>query len=167
MKHWLLLVLLGALLAACGDGDGEPEVSGGGNIGWVDIDEPINGNGIYTTRASSIEIGGNGLPAKTPTLSFYDPATDSWRATSNQCEPYLSAGDFYAHWTGSRLFAWSNADAGGYFYDPASDNWQSIVSRVGLDRRPVHPLGRPGNLGIAGRGIRVPGMAASLTISAS
>ena len=135
MKHWLLLVLLGALLAACGDGDGEPEVSGGGNIGWVDIDEPINGNGIYTTRASSIEIGGNGLPAKTPTLSFYDPATDSWRATSNQCEPYLGAGDFYAHWTGSRLFAWSNADAGGYFYDPASDNWQAIESRGGPPAR--------------------------------
>ena len=59
MKHWLLLVLLGALLAACGGGDGEPEEPGDRNIGWVDIDEPIDDNGTYTTRSSSIEIAGN------------------------------------------------------------------------------------------------------------
>mgnify|MGYP000408645177 CR=1 FL=1 len=63
--------------------------------------------------------------------SRYDPATDSWRATSNLCEPYLGAGHFHAHWTGTRLFAWSNADAGGYFYDPATDSWQAIESLGG------------------------------------
>ena len=76
-------------------------------------------------------VDDNGFPVKTATLRLYDPATDSWRATSNLCEPYLGAGHFHAHWTGTRLFAWSNADAGGYFYDPATDSWQAIESLGG------------------------------------
>ena len=107
------------------------DARGGTNLvaAWTGTEMIVWNGGLPTS------IDANGLAAKTPTLRFYDPATDSWRATSNQCEPYLGAGDFYAHWTGSRLFAWSNADAGGYFYDPASDNWQAIESRGGPPTR--------------------------------
>ena len=76
-------------------------------------------------------IDDNGFPVKTATLRLYDPVTDSWRATSNLCEPYLGAGELQAHWTGSRLFVWSDADNGGYFYDPASDSWSAIDSLGG------------------------------------
>jgi len=80
-------------------------------------------------------IDGNGFPVKTPTLRLYNPATDSWRATASLCEPYLGAGSFHAHWTGSRLFVWSNTDDGGYFYDPASDSWEAINSVGGPPAR--------------------------------
>lgn len=80
-------------------------------------------------------IDSNGFPVNTPTLRFYDPATNSWRATANLCEPYLGAGEFQSHWTGSQLFVWSNADNGGFFYDPASDSWQAIDSTGGPPAR--------------------------------
>ena len=58
MKHWLPIIL-GILLGACGGGGGEDNTVDNDNIGWVDIQEPINGNGTYRTRESSIEISGN------------------------------------------------------------------------------------------------------------
>jgi N-acetylneuraminic acid mutarotase len=76
-------------------------------------------------------IGTDGLPVKTPTLTIYDPGSDTWRATTNLCEPYLGATEFHAHWTGSRMFAWSSEENGGYFYDPASDSWEPIDSLGG------------------------------------
>ena len=76
-------------------------------------------------------IDSNGFPAGTATLRMYDPRTDSWRATASLCEPYLGAGEISAHWTGSRLFVWSNSQNGGYFYDPASDDWQAVDSLGG------------------------------------
>ena len=80
-------------------------------------------------------VDAGGFPVMTATLRRYDPVTDSWRATSSPCEPYLGAGGFYAHWTGSRLFAWSGADNGGYFYDPAADDWEAIDSLGGPPAR--------------------------------
>lgn len=32
----------------------------------------------------------------------------NWRTTADLCEPYLGAGEVHAHWTGSKLFIWSN-----------------------------------------------------------
>jgi N-acetylneuraminic acid mutarotase len=80
-------------------------------------------------------IGSDGFPTKTPTLRLYDPVTDSWRATSSLCEPYLGAGEMHAHWTGSRLFVWNNNSDNGYFYDPASDSWAAIDSLGGPPAR--------------------------------
>jgi hypothetical protein len=85
--------------------------------------------GLFST------IDDNGFPVKAATLRLYDPVTDGWRATANLCEPYLGAGDLQAHWTGSRLFVWSNADNGGYFYDPAADSWEAIDSLGGPPAR--------------------------------
>ena len=58
MRHGLA-IFIGVLLAACGGGGGDIETPGSGNIGWIDIREPIVGSGSFTTRASSIEISGN------------------------------------------------------------------------------------------------------------
>jgi hypothetical protein len=80
-------------------------------------------------------VDSNGFPVKTPTLRLYDPLADAWRETGNPCEPYLGTGDVQSHWTGSRLFAWSNADNGGYFYDPAADRWLAIDSLGGPPAR--------------------------------
>ena len=57
MRHGVL-ILIGFFLAACGGGGGDDEIDDG-NRGWVDIREPINGNGTYSTREASIEIAGN------------------------------------------------------------------------------------------------------------
>ena len=73
MKHWLL-ILPGALIAACG-GSGDDEDSfedpRDGNIGWVEIREPIIGSGTYTTIASSIKIAGKAFvsPADTECIA--------------------------------------------------------------------------------------------------
>jgi len=80
-------------------------------------------------------IDSGGFPVKTPTLRFYDPLTDSWRGTANQCEPFLGTNDMQAHWTGSRLFVWSDAENGGYFFDPASGSWEAIDSLGGPTAR--------------------------------
>lgn len=77
----------------------------------------------------------NGFPSNTPTLRFYDPATDSWRAAANPCEPYLGDGEKHGHWTGSKLFVWSNDEKGGYFYDPASDSWEAVDTLGGPSAR--------------------------------
>ncbi|HSM30192.1 MAG TPA: Ig-like domain-containing protein [Woeseiaceae bacterium] len=77
----------------------------------------------------------HGFPTNTPTLRFYDPAADSWRAAANLCEPYLGGGEKHGHWTGSRLFVWSNDENGGYFYDPAADSWQAIDTLGGPSAR--------------------------------
>lgn len=107
------------------------DARGGTNLAaaWTGTEMIVWDGGLPTV------IDSNGLPEKTPTLALYDPASDSWRTTSNLCEPYLGASGFYAHWTGARLFVWSNADAGGYFYEPASDSWQAIESRGGPPTR--------------------------------
>jgi len=101
---------------AIGDATGGPELV----AAWNGYEMVVWNGGLPSF------IDGNGYPAKTATLRMYDPLTDSWRATANLCEPYLGAGEVHAHWTGSRLFVWSNDENGGYFYDPATDSWDAI-----------------------------------------
>ena len=80
-------------------------------------------------------VNGDGSVVHTPTLRFYDPATDLWRATANACEPFLGVGDFEAHWTGAQLFVSSNSENGSYFYDPASDSWGAAETLGGPPTR--------------------------------
>jgi len=47
----------------------------------------------------------------------------------------MGAREVHAHWTGSRLFVWSNDENGGYFYDPATDSWNAIDSFGGPSAR--------------------------------
>ena len=110
---------------AIGDATGGPELV----AAWNGYEMVVWNGGLPSF------IDGNGYPAKTATLRMYDPLTDSWRATANLCEPYLGAGEVHAHWTGSRLFVWSNDENGGYFYDPASDSWDAIDSFGGPSAR--------------------------------
>ncbi len=65
MKH-LISVFAMILIAACGGGgsdEGEGTSAGGGDSGslrgWLNIHEPIDGSGSYTTAAPSIELSGN------------------------------------------------------------------------------------------------------------
>lgn len=70
------------------------------------------------------------------TLQLYDPSTDRWTRSDSSCEPYFPPQigqdwtSFAMHWTGDRVFAWSNNGTGGYFYDPVIDEWEAI-STVG------------------------------------
>lgn len=64
---------------------------------------------------------------------MYDPATDTWIATSMTNAP---PGALYvtAAWTGSRMVVWGGQDAGGVAlntggrFDPASNTWQAITT---------------------------------------
>lgn len=60
----------------------------------------------------------------------YDPATDSWRALSNQGAP-AARHSHQAVWTGSHMLVWGGYKKGGYakdggVYDPETDTWSPI-----------------------------------------
>jgi N-acetylneuraminic acid mutarotase len=73
-------------------------------------------------------VGPDGSPSNEPTLHLYDPESDTWRASSSLCEPYLGAGQNYFQWTGARLFVLDDGLNGAYFYDPAADSWQAVAT---------------------------------------
>jgi len=64
------------------------------------------------------------------TGGIYDPATDSWKATSTKSAP-SARWDHRAVWTGSQMLIWKGASktaggASGGAYDPASDSWTPL-----------------------------------------
>ncbi len=79
------------------------------------------------TGSEMIVWGGAGPSGFRNTGGRYDPATDSWTATSTTNEPdarFLHT----AVWTGSEMIVWGGAGPFGYLntggrYDPASDSW--------------------------------------------
>ena len=100
MKHWLA-ILPGIVLGACGGGDdADFEDTGDSIVGWVDIHEPIFGNGTYTTRAPSIEISGNAFvsPADVDCISVSPvQLTLNWRNNSTGQSGRGSIGSFCQH----------------------------------------------------------------------
>jgi hypothetical protein len=76
-------------------------------------------------------VGSDGFPRYGATLRVYDPATQSWRASSASCEPFLAYDDFHSHWTGTKMFVWAGDDHGGFLYDPVLDTWEAVESVSG------------------------------------
>jgi hypothetical protein len=81
------------------------------------------------TGSKMIVWGGNvgGMPPVTNTGGIYDPATDTWKATSLTGAPAARAGHV-AVWTGSKMLVWSgfgvaNLEPEGGIYDPETDTW--------------------------------------------
>jgi N-acetylneuraminic acid mutarotase len=71
--------------------------------------------------------GGAIFPSFFNTGARYNPATDSWTATSTT-NPPSARYDHTAVWTGSEMIVWGGADAASAFntggrYDPATDSW--------------------------------------------
>ncbi|MCP4901899.1 MAG: DUF11 domain-containing protein [bacterium] len=86
---------------------------------WTGTEMVVWG-GYDTIAASHLDTGG-----------LYDPATDSWVATSATNAPSPRAG-FAAAWTGTEMIVWggyggSNLNTGGR-YDPAADTWTATTT---------------------------------------
>ena len=85
----------------------------------------------------------------------YDPATDTWTATSTVGAPSARY-DHTAVWTGNLMVVWGGYDGSSYLntggrYDPATDTWTADLDRGGAVRasRPHRGLDgkRDGGLG--------------------
>ncbi|HET6374095.1 MAG TPA: MopE-related protein [Candidatus Polarisedimenticolia bacterium] len=114
------------------------------NDSWIptsSVNAPLSRNrhtAVWTgTRmiiwGGSVQSGSSGITSKTG--SRYDPATDTWTATSTVGSPEQRAGHS-AVWTGDRMLIWggiSDYPAGGR-YDPATDSW-TPMSTIGAPQR--------------------------------
>ena len=103
---------------------------------------------VWTGTEMIVWNGGQTVPEqqtndqrRVPTLRFYNPTTDSWRASTSGWEPFLASADpliitiassgYIAHWTGDRMFAlglYPGDD--GFLYDPIVDDWQRIETNI-------------------------------------
>jgi hypothetical protein len=109
---------------------------------WTGTRMIVWGGSIYDMYAGSY--------TETNTGRIYDPATDSWKATSTTGAPPAASGHT-AVWTGSRMIVWGGYSREGWrstggVYDPATDTW-TLTSLSGA------PSGR----GYTPRFGRVPG----------
>jgi len=83
------------------------------------------------TGSRMIVWGGETGPLSVNTGGLYDPATDTWAATSTANAPE-GRSRHTAVWTGSRMLVWGglgNAGTGlmgGGIYDPATDTWSPM-----------------------------------------
>ena len=97
------------------------------------------------TGSKMIVWGGCASPGNVPlkTGGIYDPATDTWTATSTTNAP---TGRVYhaAVWTGSKMIVWGgNVTGGGYLntggiYDPATDTWTATSMTNAPTARMLH-----------------------------
>jgi len=93
-----------------------------------------NSNAVWTGTEMIVWGGDTGSKVFVNTGGRYNPATNTWTATSTSNAP--SARDFHTMvWTGSRMNVWGGALAGsfislndGAFYDPAADAWSTMTS---------------------------------------
>jgi hypothetical protein len=72
----------------------------------------------------------------------YDPATDTWTATSTAGAPSPRV-DHTAVWTGSLMVVWGGREGVSYFntggrYDPATDTWTSTSTAGAPSPRSLH-----------------------------
>jgi N-acetylneuraminic acid mutarotase len=86
---------------------------------WTGTRMIVWGGSIYDMYAGSY--------TETNTGRIYDPATDSWKATSTTGAPPAASGHT-AVWTGSRMIVWGGYSREGWrstggVYDPATDTW--------------------------------------------
>jgi N-acetylneuraminic acid mutarotase len=87
--------------------------------------------------------GGGGASGQgVNTGGVYDPAADSWSATSTTNAP---SGRFYhtAVWTGSRMIVWGGDTSGGPLntggvYDPAANSWSATSTTNAPSARFYH-----------------------------
>jgi hypothetical protein len=61
-------------------------------------------------------------PVLANTGGIYDPATNSWTATTTTGGPSARSGHS-AIWTGSKMIVWGGSGNTGAIYDPATDSW--------------------------------------------
>ncbi len=86
--------------------------------------------------------GGSGNSGYLNTGGRYDPATDSWTATSTDNAPEAR----YYHtavWTGNQMIVWGGLGNSGYLnsggrYDPATDSWTATSTASAPDPRYYH-----------------------------
>jgi Galactose oxidase, central domain len=96
------------------------------------------------TGTEMIVWGGRG-PVTPPWLNTggrYNPATDSWAATSTTNAP-LARANHTAVWTGSEMIIWGGNDSSGPFntggrYDPDTDTWTSTSTTNAPSGRYYH-----------------------------
>jgi len=86
-------------------------------------------------------VWGGNAGGYTNTGGSYDPATDSWTATTVTGAP-TSRGQHTAAWTGSRMIIWGG-NAGGYtntggVYDPQTDSWTPTATTAAPTPRGAH-----------------------------
>jgi N-acetylneuraminic acid mutarotase len=89
---------------------------------------------VWTGSKMIVWGGRTGLPldSQTNTGGIYDPATDSWTATSTTGAPTGRAGHV-AVWTGSKMVVWGGLGAGYYLanggvYDPLTNSWTATAA---------------------------------------
>jgi N-acetylneuraminic acid mutarotase len=115
---------------------------------------PITTTGAPSARSGSTAVwagsrmlvwGGFDVIAASPTNTGaqYDPATDTWVASTTMGAP--SSGELQvAVSTGSRMLVWGGHDASGQFantgaqYDPATDTWTPITTAGAPSARATH-----------------------------
>jgi len=105
--------------------------------GLADLPEPRTAHSAVWTGSVMVIWGGrtnnNGSGYGLDTGGRYDPATDTWSATSRQGAP-LRRSDHVAVWTGTEMIVWGGLipTAGGYAndgarYNPVSDTWTPMT----------------------------------------
>ena len=89
----------------------------------------MNGHSaVWTGREMVVWGGVTASGAATATGGRYDPASDTWRATSVTAAPSARVGH-RAVWTGSAMIVWGGADTNQYTtntggrYDPIANSW--------------------------------------------
>jgi N-acetylneuraminic acid mutarotase len=109
-----------------------PTISNGA-IGCIDDTwrpSPIDSRSGHTavwTGSEMIVWGGSGNSSYLNTGGRYDPATDSWLATSTANAPIARSGHT-AVWTGSEMIVWGGISNSSYLntggkYNPGTDSW--------------------------------------------
>src|SRR5438874_11694171 len=84
----------------------------------------------------------NNTPALHNALPIYDPATDSWSATSTTNAP--EARTYHtAVWAGTQMIVWGGYGNSGYLntggrYDPITDSWTATNASGAPDQRYYH-----------------------------
>ena len=89
---------------------------------------------VWTGSKMVIWSGYTGAETNTNTGGVYDPATDTWTATSTVGAP-AAATSRTAVWTGSKMIVWGGYAAGEYSNgggvdDPTTDTW-TATSTIG------------------------------------
>ena len=84
-------------------------------------------DGVEDDRLGRVDAGGN----KVNTGGVYDPATDTWTATTTTGAPSARSGHT-AVWTGTKMVVWGGYDTDytntGGIYDPSTDTWTATTT---------------------------------------
>lgn len=110
------------------------------------INAPVARSGHRAVWTGSVMVVWGGQASNAPNVALntggrYDPATNTWTATSLASAP-VARSLHTALWTGSRVIVWggSNSNTGGYYddggsYDPVGNVWTAIPTGPLILRR--------------------------------